>query len=342
MLMSDNATDKKLPKITRVDSAAILLMSLGEAEAAQILKHMGPKEVQRVGTAMATLKDITQDQVEGVMIDFLESVGKQTGMGIGSDQFIKNMLTEALGQDKADSLIDRILVGGNTTGLDTLKWMDGRAVAELIRYEHPQIQAIVLSYLESDQAAEVLGVLDDKVRLDVIMRVASLESIQPQALQELNDILEKQFSGNSSTKTSKIGGVKCAADIMNFIDTSIEADLMDSIKEVDSDLGGEIEDLMFVFDNLKDVDDKGIQTLLREVSSDVLIIALKGADTELQEKIFKNMSKRAAELLRDDLEAKGPVKVSEVEGSQKEILTIARRLSDSGEIALGGSGEAMI
>lgn len=342
MLMTDNAADKKLPKLTRVDSAAILLMSLGEVEAAQILKHMGPKEVQRVGTAMATLKDITQDQVEGVMIDFLESVGKQTGMGIGSDQFIKNMLTEALGQDKADSLIDRILVGGNTTGLDTLKWMDGRAVAELIRYEHPQIQAIVLSYLESDQAAEVLGVLDEKVRLDVIMRVASLESIQPQALQELNDILEKQFSGNSSTKTSKIGGVKCAADIMNFIDTTIEADLMDSIKEVDADLGGEIEDLMFVFDNLKDVDDKGIQTLLREVSSDVLIIALKGADTELQEKIFKNMSKRAAELLRDDLEAKGPVKVSEVEASQKEILTIARRLSESGEIALGGSGEAMI
>lgn len=340
MLMSD--TDKNLPKLARVDAAAVLLMSLGEAEAAQILKHMGPKEVQRVGTAMATLKNITQDQVEAVMLDFLESVGKQTGMGIGSDTFIKNMLTEALGQDKANSLIDRILVGGNTTGLDTLKWMDGRAVAELIRFEHPQIQAIVLSYLESDQAAEVLGVLDEKVRLDVIMRVASLETIQPQALQELNDILEKQFSGNASTKTSKIGGVKCAADIMNFIDTNIEADLMDSIKEIDADLGVEIEDLMFVFDNLKDVDDKGIQTLLREVSSDVLIIALKGADTELQEKIFKNMSKRAAELLRDDLEAKGPVKVSEVEVSQKEILTIARRLSDSGEISLGGSGEAMI
>ncbi len=338
--MSDS--DKNLQKLTRVDAAAILLMSLGEAEAAQILKHMGPKEVQRVGTAMATLKDITQDQVEAVMIDFLESVGKQTGMGIGSDTFIKNMLTEALGEDKANSLIDRILVGGNTTGLDTLKWMDGRAVAELIRFEHPQIQAIVLSYLESDQAAEVLGVLDEKVRLDVIMRVASLQTIQPQALQELNDILEKQFSGNASTKTSKIGGVKCAADIMNFIDTNIEADLMDSIKEIDADLGVEIEDLMFVFDNLKEVDDKGIQTLLREISSDVLIIALKGADSELQEKIFKNMSKRAAELLRDDLEAKGPVKVSEVEVSQKEILTIARRLSDSGEISLGGSGEAMI
>jgi len=340
--MTDESADKKPAKVARVDAAAILLMSLGEADAAQILKHMGPKEVQRVGTSMAGLKDITQDQVEAVMIEFLESVGKQTGMGIGSDEYIKNMLTEALGKDKADSLIDRILVGGNTTGLDTLKWMDGRAVAELIRYEHPQIQAIVLSYLESDQAAEVLGVLDEKVRLDVLMRVASLESIQPQALQELNDILEKQFSGSASTKTSKIGGIKCAADIMNFIDTSIEADLMDSIKEVDADLGSEIEDLMFVFDNLKDVDDKGIQTLLREVSSDVLIVALKGADTELQEKIFKNMSKRAAELLRDDLEAKGPVKVSEVETAQKEILTIARRLSESGEIALGGSGEAMI
>ncbi len=336
------ADDKKAPSVSRVDAAAILLMSLGEADAAQILKHMGPKEVQGVGQAMAALKDISQDQVENVMLEFLEAVGTQTGMGIGSDDYIKNMLVEALGPDKAESLIDRILVGGNTTGLDTLKWMDGRAVAELIRYEHPQIQAIVLSYLESDQAAEVLGVLDEKVRLDVIMRVASLESVQPQALQELNDILEKQFSGNASTKTSKIGGVKCAADIMNFIDTNIEAELMDSIKEVDAELGTEIEELMFVFDNLKDVDDKGIQTLLREVSSDLLILALKGADTELQEKIFKNMSKRAAELLRDDLEAKGPVKVSEVETAQKEILTIARRLAESGEIALGGSGEAMI
>ncbi|MFT6123180.1 MAG: flagellar motor switch protein FliG [Oleiphilaceae bacterium] len=340
--MSEETGGKPPAKVSKNDAAAMLLLSLGEADAAQILKHMGPKEVQRVGTAMAQLKDITQDQVEGVMVDFLESVGKQTGMGIGTDEYIKNMLTEALGPDKADSLIDRILVGGNTTGLDTLKWMDGRAVAELIRYEHPQIQAIVVSYLEPDQAAELLGTFDDKVRLDVMMRVASLESIQPQALQELNDILEKQFSGTSSTKTTAIGGIKCAAEIMNFIDTSIEADLMDSIKEIDADMGTEIEDLMFVFDNLKDVDDKGIQTLLREVSSDVLIIALKGADTDLQEKIFKNMSKRAAELLRDDLEAKGPVKVSEVETSQKDILTIARRLADSGEIALGGSGEAMM
>lgn len=334
--------DKKLPKLTRVDAAAVLLMSLGEADAAQILKHMGPKEVQRVGVSMAQLVNITQEQVEEVMMEFMESVASQTGMGIGSDQYIRNMLTEALGEDKAASLIDRILVGGNTSGLDTLKWMEGRAVAEIIRYEHPQIQAIVVSYLEADQAAEVLGVLDEKVRLDVMMRVASLDSIQPQALQELNAILEKQFSGNAGTQTSKIGGVKCAAEIVNYMDSNLAGDLMDSIKEVDTDLGTEIEDLMFVFDNLKEVDDRGIQTLLREVSSEVLIIALKGADTELQEKVFKNMSKRAAELLRDDLEAKGPVKVSEVETAQKDILTIARRLADSGEIALGGSGEEMI
>lgn len=340
--MADAEQDKKLPKLGRIDAAAVLLMSLGEADAAQILKHMGPKEVHRVGTAMANLKNITQEQVEAVMLEFLEEVGRQTGMGIGSDQYIKNMLNEALGEDKASSLIDRILVGGNTTGLDTLKWMDGRAVAELIRYEHPQIQAIVVSYLEPDQSAEVLAILDDKVRLDVIMRVASLDTVQPQALAELNNILEKQFSGASNTSTSKIGGVKCAADIMNFMDTSVEGDLMDSIKEIDADLGTEIEDLMFVFDNLKDVDDRGIQTLLREVSSEVLIVALKGADTELQEKIFGNMSKRAAELLRDDLEAKGPVKVSEVEAAQKDILTIARRLADSGEIILGGSGEEML
>ncbi len=328
--------------VSRLDAAAILLMSLGEADAAQILKHMGPKEVHRVGSSMANLTNITQDQVESVMLEFLEEVGRQTGMGIGSDDYIKNMLNEALGEDKASSLIDRILVGGNTSGLDSLKWMEGRAVAEVIRYEHPQIQAIVVSYLESDQAAEVLGILDEKVRLDVMMRVASLDSIQPQALQELNLILEKQFSGAASASASKIGGVKCAADIMNFMDTAIEGDLMDNIREIDADLGNEIEELMFVFDNLKEVDDRGIQTLLREVSSEVLIVALKGADVDLQEKIFTNMSKRASELLRDDLEAKGPVKVSEVEAAQKDILTIARRLSDSGEIILGGSGEEMI
>lgn len=328
--------------LTALDRAAILLMTLGESDAAQILKHMGPKEVQKVGLAMSQLQNVTRAQVEEVLADFLEAVGEQTGLGVGADSYIRRMLSEALGEDKANGLIDRILLGGNTTGLDTLKWMEPRAVADIIRYEHPQIQAIVMSYLDSDQAGEVVKFFDPKVRLDVMLRVAALESVQPQALQELNDILEKQFSGSGSTQTTSMGGVKVVADIMNNLDSNVEGDLMEAIKEIDEALGEEIEDLMFVFDNLVDVDDRDLQTLLREVKPETLTMALKGADTRVQEKIFKNMSKRAAELLRDDLEAQGPVRVSEVESSQKEILGVARRLAEDGTINLSSGADQMI
>ena len=331
-----------LANLDRTERAAILLMSLGEKDAAEILKHMGPKEVQRVGSSMATLKNINQAQVEGVVSEFLDAVSGQTGMGLGANDYIRNMLTQALGDDKAGALIDRILLGGNTTGLDSLKWMEPRQVADLIRHEHPQIQAIVVSYLDPDQSAVVLANFDEKVVLDIIMRVASLEAVQPAALQELNDILERQFSGKAGTQTTTMGGIKCAASIVNFVDSTAATELLEQIKEVDEELGTQIQDLMFVFDNLVDVDDRGIQTLMREVSTDLLVIALKGADPSVQEKIFKNMSKRAAELLRDDLDAKGPVKLSDVETAQKEILTIARRLADAGEIMLGGGGEAMV
>ena len=328
--------------MNKLDQAAILLMSLGEATAAEILKHLGPKEVQRLGTAMAQLANIQQEEVEVVLSNFMDEVRTQTGLGMGSDSYIRNMLVTALGQDKADGLVDRILLGGNTTGLDTLKWMEARSVADIIRNEHPQIQAIVLAYLDADQAAEILTYFPDKVQLDVMLRVAALDTVQPTALQELNDILEKQFSGNAGSQTKDMGGVKTAAEIVNNLESSISGELLDSIREIDEDMGTQIQDLMFVFENLKDVDDRGIQGLLREVSSDVLILALKGADDVLKEKIFSNMSKRAAELLQDDLEAKGPVKVSEVESAQKEILTIARRMADAGEINLGGGGEEML
>ncbi|WP_296253550.1 flagellar motor switch protein FliG [Pseudomonas sp. UBA4194] len=331
------------PKLSKVDKAAILLLSLGETDAAQVLRHMGPKEVQRVGVAMAQMRNVHREQVEQVMSEFVAVVGDQTSLGVGSDTYIRKMLTSALGEDKANGLIDRILMGGNTSGLDSLKWMEPRAVADVIRYEHPQIQSIVVAYLDPDQAGEVLGHFEHKARLDIILRVSSLNTVQPAALKELNTILEKQFAGNSTTARTTLGGVKRAADIMNFLDSSAEGQLMDSIREVDEDLSGQIEDLMFVFNNLKDVDDRGIQALLREVSSDVLVVALKGADEGVREKIFKNMSKRAAELLRDDLEAKGPVRVSDVETAQKEILTIARRMAEAGEIVLGGKGgEEMI
>ena len=339
--MSDNRAS--VAKLTRVDKAAVLLLSLGETDAAQVLRHMGPKEVQRVGVAMAQMRNVHREQVEQVMSEFVEIVGDQTSLGVGSDSYIRKMLTSALGEDKANGLIDRILLGGNTSGLDSLKWMEPRAVADVIRYEHPQIQAIVVAYLDPDQAGEVLGHFDHKVRLDIILRVSSLNTVQPAALKELNTILEKQFSGNSNASRTTLGGIKRAADIMNFLDSSVEGQLMDSIREIDDSLSVQIEDLMFVFNNLSDVDDRGIQALLREVSSDVLVLALKGSDEGVKEKIFKNMSKRASELLRDDLEAKGPVRVSDVETAQKEILTIARRMAEAGEIVLGGKGgEEMI
>jgi len=329
-------------KLTPLERSAILLMTLGESDAAEVMKHMGPREVQRIGTAMSQLANIQQDQVEMVMADFLNTVSNQTGLGVGADGYIRSVLTQALGEEKAGSVISRILEGGNTKGLDTLKWMDPRQVADVIRYEHPQIQAIVISYLESDQAAEVLSFFDEKVRLDILMRVAALDTVQPSALQELNDILERQFAGSSSANTTSMGGVKVVADIMNYFDSGVEAGMMEAIREVDEDLSSEIQDLMFVFANLVDVDDRGIQVILREIATDVLVVALKGADTALQEKIFKNMSKRAAELLRDDLEASPPVRVSDVESAQKEILTVARRLADAGEIMLGGGGEEML
>lgn len=332
--MSNNSKDGS----NGVTKAAILLMALGEQAASQVLKHMEPKEVQAVGSAMASLKNVSKDQVSTVLTDFCRILDKQTGLGLGTDEYIRNVLVQALGEDKAGNMIDRILRGANTKGLETLKWMDPRAVAEIIRLEHPQIMAIVLSYLEADQAAEVLSFFPERVRVDVVMRIATIDGVQPTALAELNEIMEKQFSGNTNVKTSTVGGIKAAADILNFIDSSIEAEIMDTVKELDADLGQQIQDLMFVFDNLNEVSDRDIQTILREISSDSLVLALKGADEPLKEKIFKNMSKRASEMLRDDLEAKGPVRLSDVETAQKEILAVARRLAESGDISLGGSG----
>jgi flagellar motor switch protein FliG len=328
-------------ELTDIEKAAILMISLGEEDAAEILRHLGPKEVQQIGVAMSTLDNIAQTSVEAVVSDFMQLVSDQTGIGIHNDKYIRRMLNQALGDEKAKTLIDRILMNTNTSGLDTLRWMEPLQVAELIRYEHPQIQAVVVSYIDPDQAASVLGYFDDKVRLDIILRIASLDRIQPAALQELNDMLEQQFSGGSSQSSRTLGGVKQTSDIMNYIDSALEEEVMGGIKEVDEGLADQIADLMFVFENLIDVDDRGIQVMMREIQTDQLVIALKGADTAMQEKIFKNMSKRAADLLRDELEAKGPVRMADVEDAQKDILAIARKLADDGEIMLGG-GEDMV
>ncbi len=320
--------------------AAVLLMTIGEESAAEVLKHMGPKEVQRIGVAMTSIGDISKDVVKGVLEEFLETVNSQTSVGMGAEEYVRNVLTNALGHEKATGIIDRILLGGNSKGLESLKWMDARAIAELIQNEHPQIITIILSYLDSDHAALVLSEFPEKVQADIMLRIATLEGVQPAAMKELNDTLEKQLKGGANIQSSAIGGVKTAADILNFVDGAMEAVIMEKVKETDEELGQEIQDLMFVFDNLVDVDDRGIQTILREVATDTLLLALKATDDELKEKIFGNMSKRAAEMLRDDLEAKGPVRLSEVETAQKEILTITRRLADEGQIMLGGGGSA--
>ncbi|SFM39466.1 flagellar motor switch protein FliG [Ectothiorhodospira mobilis] len=325
-------------KLAGPDRAAVLLMSLGEEAAAEVLKHMGPKEVQRIGTSMASLSNVSKSEVGEVLDDFVTTVEEQTALGMGSDDYIRNVLTSALGKDKADGVIDRILLGRNSKGLESLKWMDPRAVAEVIRLEHPQIIAIVLSYLDPDHAAAVLSFLPERAQPDVLMRIATLDGVQPSALQELDEILERQFAGNMNVKSSSVGGVKSAANILNFVDSSKEGLILDKVREVDEQLSQKIQDLMFVFANLAEIDDRGIQALLREVSTDSLVLALKGADDTLKEKIFKNMSKRAGEMLQDDLEAKGPVRLSEVEAAQKEILSIARRMAEEGEIVLGNKG----
>jgi flagellar motor switch protein FliG len=341
--MEQNSDSQAVQKLSGLERSALLMLGLGEQHAAEILRHMGPKEVQEIGLAMAGLSNITNSQMELVMQKFVGTIGEQTSLGMGSDQYIRNMLTSALGAEKAGGVINRILLGRNSKGLEQLKWMDARAIAELIRVEHPQIIAIVMSFLDPDQAAGVLAEFPEKMRADVIMRVASLDGIQPAALQELDEILEKQFSGGANVQSSALGGVKKAADILNFVDGAIESKVIEQISESDDELSQQIQDNMFVFENLIDIDDRGMQTLLREVSSDQLLLAMRGAPEPLRDKIFKNMSSRAAEMLKDDLEAAAPVKLSDVEASQKEILTVARRLSEAGEINLGGgAGEAFI
>lgn len=319
--------------------SAILLMSLGEEGAAEVFKYLGPREVQKLGQSMAGLRNVKRDIMENVLSSFCAEAEAKTTLGMASGEYVRNVLVKALGDDKAAALIDRILHGGDTSGIEGLKWMDSSTVAELIQGEHPQIIATILVHLDRDQASEILGFMTERLRNDVVLRIATLDGIQPAALRELNDVLTKLLSGNNNIKKSPMGGVRTAAEILNFMGSAVEGSVIESVREYDGDLAQKILDQMFVFEDLLELDDKAIQLILREVQSDSLIIALKGAAPELREKIFKNMSQRAAEMLREDLEAKGPVRVTEVEAQQKEMLKIVRRLSDEGQIALGGKAE---
>lgn len=322
-----------------IQNSAIFLMTLGENEAAEVIKYLDPKEVQKISMAMVTLKNLSREQIAQVFHDFLVSAAEKTTIGMDSNDYIRNMLTKALGDDKAAGLLDRIMHNSDTSGIESLKWMDPGAVAEMIGNEHPQIIATILVHLEPDQAAAILKMFSERTRNDVLLRISTLDSVQPIALRELNDVLGKLMSGGGLGKKSLKGGVEAAAEILNYLGGTLESEVIENVRNFDPELAQKIEDKMFTFDNIMDIDDRGIQLILREVQSESLIIALKGSNDDLREKIFKNMSQRAADMLREDLESKGPVKLSDVEANQKEILKIARRLSDEGLVTIGGKGE---
>jgi len=321
-----------------VEQAAILLLTLGEQDAAQVLKHLGAKDVQRVGQAMAQLTGVSREEVSLVLGRFATRVEQQTSVGVNSDEYVRKVLNEALGAERAGGVIDRILRGRSSRGLEAVKWMEPRAVAGMLRNEHPQVIAIVLSYLDAEQAALVLGALPQDIQPDVIVRVASLDGVQPAALNELDEALEKQFTGKSMSKASGFGGPKAAAEILNLVGVAPEGRIIEEIAKTNADLSQKLQDLMFIFDDLIGIDDRGMQELLREIPGDKLIIALKATTEEMKDKFFKNMSERASQMLKDDLEAKGPVKLSEVEAAQKEIILTARRMADEGKVQLGGKG----
>ncbi len=320
-----------------LDKAALLLMTLGADAAAGVLRQLGPREVQKLSLKMSEMTPQARSAVEPVLAEMIESFGRGAMIQSDEDQ-LREMLTKALGDERAGHLLSRMVSGSDTAGIESLKWMDAATAADLIKNEHPQIIATILVHLEYDQAGEILKHFSDRLRNDVVLRIATLDGVQPAALKELNDSLTRMLSGASTVKKAAMGGVRHAAEILNFVGSNAETAVIDNVREYDPELAQKILDEMFVFENLIDIDDRGIQTILREVQSDSLIIALKGAPPELREKIFKNMSTRAAEMLREDLEARGPVRLSEVEAAQKEILKTVRRLAEEGQVMLGGKG----
>jgi flagellar motor switch protein FliG len=322
-----------------LQDAAIFLMSLGEEEAAEVFKHFSPKEVQRLGEAIARMRAVPKDRVEAVVERFTREAQSQSLLVSDTDNYVRSVLKRALGDDKAALLIDRILQGGDVSGIESLKWMDPLSVAELLRNEHPQILAAILVHLDQDHAANILKHFTERTRNEVMLRIATLEGIQPTALKDLNEALYQVLAGGDKIRKSSLGGVKTAAEIINLLGASLEASVIEAIREQDPDLAQKIMDKMFTFEDLLKLDNKSLQMVLKEVSSDALVVALKGASSELREKIFANMSSRAAEALREDLESRGPVRLSEVEAQQKEILKIVRRLADEGQIVLGGGGD---
>ena len=316
--------------------AAILLMSLGEQDAANLLKQLDARDVQKLGLAMAELKQVSRDQMTSVLDKFIGIADGKSDVAAGSTDYVRRVLTQAVGKKKADMLLDRVSIGQTGQGIEALKWMEAKAVAQIIGGEHPQIAAIVLAHLEPDHAASILPLLPEAMRTEVLMRIASLSEVPQSALNELDHLVEKQANVAPPAVLRQIGGAKTVADILNAMAKDKSSEELGRIEQADGEMHQQIKELLFIFDNLLNIDDRGIQAVLREVSSDTLAVALRGAEPEVQDKVLRNMSKRAGEILKDDMEARGPVKLVEVEAAQKEVVAIAQRLAEEGAISLSG------
>ncbi len=333
------ALERELAALSGTQRAAVLMLLLGEQQAAEIIRYLNPKEVQSLGGAMVSVADVSQEAVNAVLDEFVMTIKKQTNLGLGTTDYVEKVLKRALGDDKAASVLNRIMPGQSTKGLEILTWMDPRSIADMIYGEHPQVIAIILSVLEHQVAADVLTYLPDEARPEIMQRVASLDTVQPSAMTELEAIMKKQFSNNSSSKSSSFGGVKAAARIMNLTKTELEASIIVGLNELDADLTMRIQDNMYTFENLTTMDNRGIQVLMRNVDTDQLMIALKGATDQVKDKFFGNMSERARSMFKEDMEAKGPMRITDVEDAQKKIMRTARKLADAGELMLGGGAD---
>ena len=341
-IVMSEALIAELDALNGTHRAAVLMLLLGEQQAAEVIRYMNPREVQALGGAMVSVSDLSQEAINVVLDEFVATLKKQTSLGLGTGDYVEKVLKRALGDDKAASVLSRILPGQGSKGLEILKWMDARSIADMIRGEHPQVIAIILSVLEYDVAADVLNFLEPEHRPEIVQRIASLETVQPSAMEELEAIMKKQFANNSSAKSSSFGGVKAAAKIMNFVKSDLESSIMGGLSKLDADLLQKIQDNMFTFENLTAVDNRGIQVLMRNVEPDLLMTALKGAPDFVKDKFFDNMSARARVMFIDDMEAKGPLRLTDVEEAQKQVMRIAKKLSDAGELVLAGRGDDFV
>lgn len=320
-------------------AAAILLMMLGDSEAAEILSHLDPHEVQHLGSAMFDVADVSETEVEQVFHTFMGRARARTTIGFGAAPRIRAVMEHALGAERAENVLARITPPTRSRALDALRWMDAKTIAALVEYEHPQIAAVVLAHLEPPAAADVLQLLPAEQQPDIVYRIAKLEAVTAEAMAELEKILVREVARVSSSPATVRGGASEAAKIMNNLRPGSDQRIIRTLGKVDRQLAARIEDEMFIFENLNELDEKNLGILLRNVESEILVVALKGADEKLREKMLGCMSGRAADSIRDEMAERGPMRLAEVHEAQKEVLSTARRLSDAGTIMLAGRGD---